>query len=128
MQPAVIPVSSDKLIGEVARIKVGGFRFVTMSCIVLEGDGVHVHYHFDRDLRLKHLRLATVTRNAIPSISSVYFAAFLVENEIQERNSPRTQEGVWLYQLDGDPEASQDQREPGIGRCHCGQETDRQGH
>ena len=84
MLQTAIPVSSDQLVGEVAKIKVEGFRFVTMSCVALEAETLHILYHFDRDLVLKHLRLAASTGSAVPSISPVYFAAFLVENEIQD--------------------------------------------
>jgi ech hydrogenase subunit D len=84
MQEEVIFVSSDILVGEVAKIKVEGFRFVTMSCVELDGNTVNILYHFDKDLTLKHLRLTASKDSAVPSISSVYFAAFLVENEIQD--------------------------------------------
>jgi ech hydrogenase subunit D len=84
MQQDVITVSSDRLVGEVARIRVEGFRFVTMTCVALEDEIFHIHYHFDRDFMLKHLRLATSMGSSVPSISPVYVAAFLVENEIQD--------------------------------------------
>ena len=84
MQEDVISVSSDILVGEAAKIKVEGFRFVTMSCVELDGNTVNILYHFDKDLTLKHLRLTALKDSSVPSISSVYFAAFLVENEIQD--------------------------------------------
>jgi ech hydrogenase subunit D len=84
MQEEVIFVSSETLVGEAAKIKVEGFRLVTMSCVELDGDTVDILYHFDKDLTLKHLRLTASKDSAVPSISSVYFAAFLVENEIQD--------------------------------------------
>ena len=84
MQEDVISVSSDTLVGEVAKIKVEGFRFVSMSGIELDDNTVNILYHFDKDLRLKHLRLTALKDSFVPSISTVYFAAFLVENEIQD--------------------------------------------
>lgn len=84
MQEDVISVSSDILVGEAAKIKVEGFRLVTMSCVELDGNTVNILYHFDKDLTLKHLRLTASKDSSVPSISSVYFAAFLVENEIQD--------------------------------------------
>jgi ech hydrogenase subunit D len=84
MQEEVISVGSDTLVGEVAKTKVEGFRFVTMSCVELDGNTVSILYHFDKDLTLKHLRLTALKDSSVPSISTVYFAAFLVENEIQD--------------------------------------------
>jgi ech hydrogenase subunit D len=84
MQPEIISVSADTLVGEVARAKSEGFRFVTLSCTESGGDSVDILYHFDKDLRLTHLRLSVLKCGTVPSISVVYFAAFLVENEIQD--------------------------------------------
>ena len=84
MQANVLSVSRDTLVGEVAKTKVEGFRFVTVSCIELDGNTFNLLYHFDRDLALKHLRLTVSRDSNVPSISPVYFAAFLVENEIQD--------------------------------------------
>jgi ech hydrogenase subunit D len=80
----LLPVGTDNLLGETAGIKVAGYRFVTMSCTVLDADHFDILYHFDRGLELKHLRLTATGDMAIPSISPIYFAAFLVENEIQD--------------------------------------------
>ena len=80
----VISVSLDDVIEKVAKKKVEGYRFVTMSCAELDKNTVDILYHLDKDLKLINFRL-TVPRNAaIPSISPVYFAAFLVENEMQD--------------------------------------------
>ena len=80
----VISVSLDDVIEKVAKKKVDGYRFVTMSCAELDENTIDILYHLDKDLRLINFRL-TVPRNAaVPSISPVYFAAFLVENEMQD--------------------------------------------
>ena len=80
----VIPVSSKNLVGETAKIKAEGYRFVTLSCMASGEDEFEILYHFDKDLRLKHFRLNVSGGEPVPSISPVYFAAFLVENEIQD--------------------------------------------
>jgi len=84
MLKELLPVGIDNLLGETAGIKVAGYRFVTMSCTALDEGRFDILYHFDRGLELKHLRLTATGDLAIPSISSIYFAAFLVENEIQD--------------------------------------------
>ncbi len=80
----VIAVSLETVVGEAAKIKIEGYRFVTMSCTELDGDSVDILYHFDKNLELKHFRLTVGKEGVVPSISPVYFAAFLVENEIQD--------------------------------------------
>ena len=84
MQSDVIAVGLDTLIGEAAKAKVERFRFVTISCIALDGATVDLLYHFDRELGLKHLRLTCSRDSRVPSLTPVYGAAFLVENEIQD--------------------------------------------
>jgi len=84
MQGPVLSIRPDQVVGETARIKAEGYRFVTLSCIEKDETQVEILYHFDRDLQMTHLRL-TIPRTApVPSITPVYLAAFLVENEIQD--------------------------------------------
>jgi ech hydrogenase subunit D len=84
MKGDVLPVSVDNLVGEAAKKKVEGYRFVTMSCSELDDATVDILYHFDKDLEMTHRRLTVARDILVPSISPVYFAAFLVENEIQD--------------------------------------------
>ena len=84
MLEEVISVNLDNVVEKVAKKKIDGYRFVTMSCAELYDNTIDILYHFDKDLRLINFRL-TVSRNTtVPSISPVYFAAFLVENEMQD--------------------------------------------
>ena len=80
----VIAISPENVVGEIAKMKVEGYRFVTLSCVELDETTVDILYHFDREFQLKHLRLTVPKDAPVPSISPVYFAAFLVENEIQD--------------------------------------------
>jgi ech hydrogenase subunit D len=80
----VIAVSPENVVGETAKMKVEGYRFVTLSCVEIDETMVDILYHFDRALQLKHLRMTVPKDTLVPSISPVYFAAFLVENEIQD--------------------------------------------
>jgi ech hydrogenase subunit D len=77
-------ISREELVGEVAKIRVQGYRFVTLSCIERDEDNFDIFYHFDKNLRLMHFKLSIARGLAVPSISPVFFAAFLVENEIQD--------------------------------------------
>ncbi len=81
----VISTTKGTVVSKTVDMKKDGYRFVTMSCVELDADTVDILYHFDRDLHLKHLRLTIQKKEAVPSVSLVYFAAFLVENEIQDQ-------------------------------------------
>lgn len=84
MREEITAVSAEALVGEAATLKVLGYRLVTLSCTEIDADTLDLLYHFDKDLRMKHLRLTAPKSEAVPSISPVYFAALLVENEIQD--------------------------------------------
>ncbi len=78
-------VDKAVLIAEAAARKAEGKRFVTISCVELESDDCDLIYHFDQDLELENLRCTVPRNEPVPSISGVYLAAFLVENEIQDQ-------------------------------------------
>lgn len=84
MREEVIPISLDAVVGEAGKMKAEGYRLVTMSSAELDAEKVDILYHFDKNLTMKHLRLTVAKDVQVPSISSVYLAALLVENEIQD--------------------------------------------
>ena len=84
MNPEIVSITPDQVVGACARKKAEGCRFVTMTCAALDEDRLEILYHFDRDFKLEHLRLAVSKDMLLHSVSDVYFAAFLVENEIQD--------------------------------------------
>ena len=78
---AVLP---SEIIKEAERLKSEGYRFVTLSPVEMRDGGVEVLYHFDRSLKELNLRVRAAKGVSLPSISSVYSAAFLAENEAQD--------------------------------------------
>jgi ech hydrogenase subunit D len=60
-----------------------GYRFVTMTCCDT-GDGHDIFYHFDKDYDLQNLRLKLPKGHTLPSVSGIFFAAALAENEIRD--------------------------------------------
>ena len=76
-------VMKSQLVAEVRSLKNEGMRFATMSCVDL-GDSFDLLYHFDLDLKLTHLRLNTPKGDVVPSISGIYFAALIIENETKD--------------------------------------------
>ena len=84
MRDKTVDVDVKTLVPEVARLKVDGYRLVTLSCLEAGDDTLEILYHFDRNLVLAHLCLRVKQDIKVPSISKVYLAAFAVENEIQD--------------------------------------------
>ncbi|MBF0480948.1 MAG: NADH-quinone oxidoreductase subunit C [Desulfovibrionaceae bacterium] len=85
MNDVITRITMDELPGLAQKMFGEGQRLATLTAVDL-GDGtLDLLYHFDKDLVLSHYRL-TVPKDAVaPSISGVYFAALLVENEIKDQ-------------------------------------------
>lgn len=79
----VTPVPVESIQAEVWKMKADGYRFVTMTCCD-EGEAHDVLYHFDKEYALKHLRVKVPKGTALPSVSGIFFAALLTENEMQD--------------------------------------------
>lgn len=80
-----IRVAPDAMVAEAARLKRQGYRLVALTAVTGAPEQLDVLYHFDRELRLEHRRVTLPLGAALQSITAVYPAAFLVENEIQEQ-------------------------------------------
>jgi len=76
------PLSLKNLGKEIDNMKSNGWRFVTITCVEIDENSVELLYHFDKDLELYHFRVSALKKDPVPSISPIFFAAFLVENEI----------------------------------------------
>jgi len=77
--------SLNELTGLVLKMKTEGYRFVTITCNELDENNMDLIYHFDKDLDLIHFRCQVEKNSHVPSISPLYFASFLVENEINDQ-------------------------------------------
>jgi NADH:ubiquinone oxidoreductase subunit C len=84
MVEEMIPITAERLIPEATRLKNDGCRLVTLTCSLLPDEAYRIIYTFDRNYDLVHLSLNVSGDPEVPSLSSVYWAAFLVENEIQD--------------------------------------------
>ena len=79
-----IPVTADRLVAEVQALRSETWRLVQIG-VTTVGDVFEVNYSFDRELRFRNLRLQVAVAGArLPSVSCVYFCAFLYENEIHD--------------------------------------------
>lgn len=79
-----LPITDkDKVVEEVNNIKLYGYRFVSLTC-EKEGEDYELTYHFDLDYKMKHVRIKVKPDDVIKSISSLYPAALLIENEYKD--------------------------------------------
>lgn len=76
-------LAKNQLVSEVMSLKHQGYRFVTMSCVDL-GDSLDLIYHFDLELQMVHLRITLLKGDTAPSISGIFFAALIIENETED--------------------------------------------
>ncbi|NLF38963.1 NADH-quinone oxidoreductase subunit C [bacterium] len=76
-------VMVDNLVDAVAVHHPQGYRFVTITCTDL-GDVCDLYYHFDKDYALYNLYLRFDKKRELPSISGIYPAAALIENELKD--------------------------------------------
>ena len=70
------------LISKSETLKISGYRFVTITCLEIDETTLEMIYHFDKDLKIVHYRMQVSKDETVPSLTPVFFAAFLVENEI----------------------------------------------
>jgi ech hydrogenase subunit D len=73
----------ERLLGEVLEMRDAGYRLVQIGATRTEG--FEVNYSFDRNLAFVNLKLTLAGNDqTIPSISGIYWSAFLYENELHD--------------------------------------------
>ena len=77
----IIPV--EKLVSQVRARHTEGCRLVQIGATTLP-DCVELTYSFDLNGALSNLRLHVPHQSRVPSVSSLYWCAFLYENEIHD--------------------------------------------
>ncbi len=79
----ITPIEKGELVGATAELFALGYRFVHVCCTTLESS-YELTYSFDKEYRLKNLRMTVTPDEEVPSISVIYPNAFLYENEIHD--------------------------------------------
>ncbi len=77
-------INIDEVVSSAQGMFDAGWRFVTLSAVDKGEEGLELLYHYDKAMEIKHFRLKAAKGQPIPSISGVYFAALLVENECRD--------------------------------------------
>ena len=75
------PITLDEVRSVAKRMFAGSWRLVTQTVNDRGDEGIDILFHYDKDLEEQHFRLTVPKGTVIPSISGIYFAALLVENE-----------------------------------------------
>lgn len=71
------------LLNKVKEIQVAGFGIMQI-CATKIGENYELLYSFNRDYDVKHVKTTIETRTHIPSITDIFPAAYLYENEIHD--------------------------------------------
>jgi ech hydrogenase subunit D len=80
---ATTNIDVAKLIGSVERFRTEGFRLVQIGCTKV-GDLYEVNYSFDKDYHFENIRITLSGDTEVPSISGMYWNAFIYENEMHD--------------------------------------------
>jgi len=79
----IIPIEASMLLPKVKEMFDNGYRLVQIGCTKLENN--ELTYAFDKDYNFIYFKLIVAPDSPkLPSISSVYWCAFLYENEIHD--------------------------------------------
>ena len=77
-------IKLSDLKNEISDMNYRKYRLVTCSCADNRDGSFDVFYHFDKENKLVTLKMKVTKDDEIPSITDLYFSAFLVENEMKE--------------------------------------------
>lgn len=81
-QMTILTVEAAELTDKILRLKAEGYRLVQISCTAT--DTFELIYSFDKDSVLFSYRIVIPQDTEITSISSIFFPAFLYENEMKD--------------------------------------------
>lgn len=76
-------ISKEELLTVAKELKTKGYRLVSITCTQIE-NYFELIYSFDLNLTLLNFKII-VNDNTMPSLTSIYTASFLQENEIQDQ-------------------------------------------
>ena len=79
----VTEIQSNQIVTKVSEMLKNGYRFATMTCLD-SGDKFDIFYHFDKNQELFNLKTSIAKTQNLPSISSICFAAIMIENELKD--------------------------------------------
>lgn len=78
----IIDVTVDELVDRAVMMKGEGYRLVQISCT--RTDGFEINYSFDKANKFMDFRIRISPETEVLSISHIFMAAFLYENEMKD--------------------------------------------
>jgi ech hydrogenase subunit D len=87
---SVAEIEVGNLLREVDILRSSGWRLIQVLC-VSSSEGGELSYSFGLGLEMRSLRIRAAADEEVPSITSLYPAAFLYENEISDLFGVRIQ-------------------------------------
>jgi len=79
----ITPIGVGDVVAKAEEAKKSGHRLVQVGCTKV-GDDFEILYVYDKDYALLSYRITVKADVTIPSISGVYWGAFVYENEIHD--------------------------------------------
>jgi ech hydrogenase subunit D len=76
-------ISIASLIGRVEAFRKGAYRLVQMNCSKI-GEQFEINYSFEKDYRFENIRIILTLDTEVPSITGMYWGAFVYENEMHD--------------------------------------------
>jgi len=76
-------IDVGKLIGRVEQFRSDGCRLVQISA-TKNGEMYEINYSFEKDLKFENIRITIPIDLEVPSISGMYWGAFIYENEMHD--------------------------------------------
>jgi ech hydrogenase subunit D len=83
-EQTIIQIEPKNLLRRVEELRDNGNRLVQMHATRVAEDNYEINYSFDKDYKLQTLRLNITPETELPSITGIYWGAFMYENEIHE--------------------------------------------
>ena len=82
-EQSIIPLDVGKLFGSVEQFRDEGYRLVQIGCTKV-GEVFEINYSFDKDFVFKNLRITVTAETEVPSISGMFWGAFVYQNEMHD--------------------------------------------
>ena len=79
----ITAIDVGHLIGSVEQFRNEGYRLVQIGCTKV-GDQYEINYSFGKEYRLENLRITITADTEVPSITGMYWGAFIYENEMHD--------------------------------------------
>ena len=84
MEPqTIVPIGVGDVVQKAEQAKKDGCRLVQIGCTKIE-DNFEIIYVYDKNYQLTSYRITVKQDTEIPSVSGVWFGAFVYENEIHD--------------------------------------------